>query len=109
MQRIDHQQFTTLLRQNASVLVVNTSPEEDAVSLGPIRWVHIPQEDRDFVQHVAAVLGSKDAPVIVLSINRERPDALDAGIKLDQSGFSRVFELTEQPRLMHLACSRGTR
>lgn len=82
MNEVEHEDF----------VLINVLPRE-AFNERHIRTsINIPVDSDDFVERVESVAGSKDRKVVVYCANFDCPASPKAAEKLEQAGFSRVYD-----------------
>lgn len=89
MQNIAYPQLKDRLAQN--ITVVNVLPAEAFAKNHIPNSINIPLESLDFTAQVEAVIGSKEAPVVVYCASYSCDASKKAASKLDQAGFANVL------------------
>jgi rhodanese-related sulfurtransferase len=74
--------------------LVNTLPAEDFDKTKLPHSTNIPEDRDDFAERVEQLVGHKDYPVVVYCASEECSSSQRAANKLDQAGFTSVFDYT---------------
>jgi rhodanese-related sulfurtransferase len=80
------------MQRNDDVLLVNTLDEEYFEKTQIPGAKNIPQSSGDFVDRVEQQADSKDAKVVVYCANAQCDSSTQAAKKLEQAGFTNVYD-----------------
>lgn len=78
--------------QNDDFLLINTLDEEHFASTHIPDSINIPQSSDDFVSRVEEQADSKDKKIVVYCASDECQSSTKAAQKLEEAGFSNVFD-----------------
>ncbi|GAB3026137.1 rhodanese-like domain-containing protein [Bowmanella dokdonensis] len=93
MQNISRQELEAMNEQrHEDFVLINVLPQEDFNQAHIRTSVNIPLEQDDFTRLVEKVAGDKDRKVVVYCANFDCPVSGKAAEKLEQAGFSRVYD-----------------
>ena len=92
MQKLTATQLDRVKQQGKKFLLVNTLDESKFDQTKIEGAVNIPQQSDDFVDRVEQQAGGKDQPVVVYCASTECSSSTQAAEKLEQAGFSNVYD-----------------
>ena len=93
MQAIDRKELEAMNgRNNQDFVLINVLPRDKFLKEHIRTSINIPGEDADFASKVEQVAGSKDREVVLYCASFECPASTDAAKKLDEAGFSHVYD-----------------
>jgi rhodanese-related sulfurtransferase len=92
MKAIDAKELKKLMGKQPHPPLVNTLPRDSFEKTHIPESVNIPEDQDDFVQRVEVAAGGRDQPVIVYCASRECDSSEHAAEKLEQAGFSQVYD-----------------
>jgi rhodanese-related sulfurtransferase len=76
--------------------IINTLPEDQFAETRIPGAINIPEKDQQFVERVTSAVGNDmDAEIVVYCANRECKSSTNAAKKLDDAGFTHVFDYEE--------------
>jgi len=85
-------QLKQIQQQNGEYVLINTLSDEHFPETQIPGSINIPQSDPDFVQRAEKAAGGKDKTVVVYCANEQCDSSPTAAKKLDEAGFSKVFD-----------------
>jgi len=92
MQTLTTQQIKEMRTHNNNIPIINVLPES-AYEGGHIpRTPNVPLGDDNFVSRVEKFAGGKDQPVVVYCANEQCDASPKAAKKLEEAGFSHVYD-----------------
>lgn len=91
MQTMSVQQLKQLRNKPEEFLLINTLDKEHFNSTRIPGAVNIPQSDENFVQRVEAI-AEKNQKIVTYCANQQCPSSAEGAEKLEQSGFSNVYD-----------------
>lgn len=92
MQRLETDQMREMLDSGDQAVVINVLNEEQYRAAHIPRSINIPLSDNDFVRKVEEAAGGRDRPVVVYCASTECNASPTAARKLEDAGFSRVYD-----------------
>jgi rhodanese-related sulfurtransferase len=92
MKPIDARQLKKMLKDDPHPTVINTLPEEHFSATRIPDSINIPQDDENFVRRVEEAVGDHEEPVVVYCASPECDSSTKAAHKLEDAGFSQVYE-----------------
>lgn len=95
MQTITTQGLKTLLNSNKDIPVINVLPPEKFREGHIPGTVNIPHERDDFTQRVEELTDRKTDPIVVYCGSKECNASPTAAQKLEDAGFTEVFDYEE--------------
>lgn len=92
MKKIDAEQLKEMRAKNQKLLLVNTLGAEQFETTKIPGAVNAPESEDDFARRVEQLAGGKDMPVVVYCADTECGSSKQAAEKLEQAGFSEVYD-----------------
>jgi rhodanese-related sulfurtransferase len=95
MKAINADQLKKMLAKDPHPVLVNTLPSEHFSGTKIKESINIPEGQGDFVKRIEEATGGKEKPVIVYCASRQCDSSEKAAQKLEQAGFSEVYDFEE--------------
>lgn len=95
MKKISAEQLKAMRDRNEDFLLVNTLDEEHFEMTRIPGAINLPQSHDDFVRRVEERAGGKDKQVVVYCANTECESSKQAAKKLDEAGFTNVYDFED--------------
>lgn len=93
MRTLSTEQLTMMRKgSDQQLTVINTLDEENFEKTKIPESINIPLESNDFLQRVEQAAGGKEMPVVVYCASDECDSSTKAAQKLEENGFSNVYE-----------------
>jgi rhodanese-related sulfurtransferase len=92
MKTVRREQLKAMLDRNDDVVMVNVLDRESFTQAHIPGSFNVPAEEADFIRRVEDLAGDKDAKVIVYCGSFECPLSNTAARRLEQAGFSQIYE-----------------
>jgi rhodanese-related sulfurtransferase len=92
MPAIDTPELKSMMERGEDFLLVNTLPEEQFEKTRIPGAINIPQDQSVFERRVEEHAESKDQKIVVYCANIDCDSSTKAAEKLDQAGFTNVFD-----------------
>ncbi|QDT28813.1 molybdopterin biosynthesis protein MoeB [Gimesia panareensis] len=92
MQTISTTELRGKMQRNEKGILVNTLTQDEFEKAHIPNSLNIPEQQDDFVSQVEQAAGSKELPVIVYCASQECGSSEQAAQKLEQAGFSNVYD-----------------
>jgi rhodanese-related sulfurtransferase len=92
MPAIDTSELKSMKKRGEDFVLVNTLPEDHFEKTRIPGAINIPQDQTDFARRVKSLAGSKDQKIVVYCANIDCDSYTQAAEKLDQAGFTNVFD-----------------
>ena len=92
MRALSTEQMKEMRDRNEDFVFLNVLPEEMYRKQHIPGSDNMPEKDKNFVQRVEQQAGSKDRKIVVYCANTECTASPNAARKLDEAGFTNVFD-----------------
>lgn len=92
MQTITTAELRGKMQRNEKGILVNTLSQDEFKKAHIPNSLNIPEQQDDFTSQVEQAAGSKDQTVIVYCASQECGSSEQAAQKLEQAGFSHVYD-----------------
>lgn len=92
MQSLTAEQLKEMQSQKEDFLLINTLDEKNFPATRIPGSINIPQSRPDFAERVEQQAGSKDKKIVVYCANESCQASPKAAHKLEQAGFSNVYD-----------------
>lgn len=92
METIDRQTLRQWMNEDSEFVLIETLPEENFRKEHIPGAINIPAGDEEFDDKVRAAVPDKERPVVVYCANTECPASPKAGRRMEELGYTRVYD-----------------